>query len=167
MNAPKHTILVALTTLLAIGGVGYWYYTITTLSVRLAEAERELRTQGVRAPHMATDSDRLALEEAAVGQYFVNEDNVPGFINALEARVRAQGATISIASVSRSGTATEPALALALTVTGSFEQVMRTVGSIEYIPYATKLTSVNVVYDPAGTWRADVRLSVGLLPRNP
>lgn len=162
MSPTKQLILAALICLFALGGVGYWYYSITTMSTRLAGVEEELRTQRTQASGMPSDATRLASEEAFVAQYFVHEDNVPAFINVLEARVRAQGAQISIASVAKGGTGPETALALAVTVTGTFEQVMRTVGAIEYLPYATKLTSVNVVYDPANKWRADVKLSVGL-----
>jgi hypothetical protein len=167
MSPIKQMALAVLVALIAFGGVGYWYYTITLMSTRLVKAEEELRSSKIQMPGALTDASRLAADEATIEQYFVGEDNVPAFINVLESRVRARGATISIASVSKSGTGLETALALAVTVTGTFEQVMQTVGAIEHLPYATKLTSVNIVRDPAVKWRADVKLSVGLSSKKP
>ncbi len=162
MSPARQIMSALLVALIAFGGVAYEYYTITVMSARLAKIEEELRTQEMQAPGALTDASRLASDEETIGGYFVDENNVPTFINALEARVRARGATISITSVSKGGTGLETALALAVTVTGSFEQVMQTVGAIEHLPYATKLTSVNIVRDLAGKWNADVKLSVGL-----
>ncbi len=167
MNSTKQIALAVFVALVALGGVGYWYYTITVMSARLASAEEELRIKKTQASGMPTDAARLASDEAMMAQFFVSEDNIPAFINVLEARVRAQGATISIASVAKNGSGPETALALAVTVTGTFEQVMQTVGAIEHLPYATKLTAVNVVYDPASKWRADIKLSVGLSSKKP
>jgi hypothetical protein len=167
MSPTKQIAVAVLIVLIALGGVGYWYYTITVMSTRLAKVEEESRSQKTQTPNTATDASRLVADEATIEQYFVGEDNVPAFVNVLEARVRARGATISIASLSKSGAGLETTLALAVTVTGTFEQVMQTVGAIEHLPYATKLTSVNVVRDLASKWRADVKLSVGLASKKP
>lgn len=167
MSPSKQIAAAVLIALVALGGVGYWYYTITVMSTRLAKVEEESRSQKTQTPNMSTDASRLVADEATIEKYFVGEDNVPAFINVLESRVRAHGATISIASVAKNGTGLETTLALAVTVTGTFEQVMQTVGSIEHLPYATKLTSVNVVRDLASKWRADVKLSVGLSSKKP
>ena len=167
MSPAKQIVLAVFVAVVALGGVGYWYYSITKMSAQLAKVEEELRSSETQTRGAPTDDSRLAADEAAVGQYFVGEDDVPAFINVLESRVRARGATISIASVAKNGTGLETTLALAVVVTGTFEQVMQTVGAIEHLPYATKIASVNIVRDVVGKWRAEVKISVGLASKKP
>ena len=63
-----------------------------------------------------------------------------GFINGLEAQGQALGTTVSVLSVS-AGTGKQPTFMLSLTIEGTFDTVMRTVGVIEYAPYDISLYS--------------------------
>lgn len=68
---------------------------------------------------------------------------------------------MSVLSVSTSGTVAQPTLAFTLTVKGTFDAVMRTVGSIEYAPYDLSITALTIAQDDKNSWHADLKLSVG------
>ena len=91
------------------------------------------------------------------------------FINDLEARGRVQGVAVNVLSVSAGGETKQPTLTLVLTVQGTFDAVMRTVGAIEYAPYALSISGLSLGQDGKDikdSWRADLKLRVGSLSAN-
>jgi hypothetical protein len=66
-----------------------------------------------------------------------------------------------VLSVAASHTAAHPSLELTLTVTGTFDAVMRTVGAIEYAPYDLSITGLDLGQTDKNAWHADVTLLVG------
>lgn len=141
-----------------------WYRHITYLNAELAQIEGELAARGGDAPQSRTARERLAQDQALVEEYLVFGDKVPAFINDLEARGEALGATVTTASVGKSGTGLEEKLLLSQTIKGSFATVLQTVGAIEYAPYALTITSLALVKDIDGGWHADLKLVVASPP---
>jgi hypothetical protein len=153
-----HLSVAALLLVVALVGYGLWYAQIRAESVTLAALEAEVRVKG--GADASVPKTQFEEDEALVDRYFVSKELIPSFINDLEARGRAQGATITVTSVAQQGTG----FAVALTAKGSFDAVARTVGVIEYAPYHLTLSSMSVVREITDTWRADVKLTVSAPP---
>lgn len=165
MKKPITHLIIAL----AMGGgallaYGTWYSTITAESAVVATLGNQINVSTETASHVA--SVRMALteiasDETSIQGYFVPETNVVGFIDGLEARGQAQGATVKILSVSAGSVNARPTLTFALTVNGTFDAVMRTVGAIEYAPYDLSISSLALGQDAKNSWHADLNLLVG------
>jgi hypothetical protein len=168
MRSPLAHILLA--TLILIGALalyasGYAALSRESASVAGLEQQIESTAQAVsRVASIRAALTELSSDEIAVQSYFVSEASVVSFINDLEARGLAQGATVSVLSVAKSGTASRPALHLALSIKGTFDAVMRTVGIVEYAPYALSISSLAVSAGQSGTWNADLSIEVGSVP---
>ncbi len=142
----------------------FWY---TTLSAKSAEAAG-LQNQIVAKESAVQQSvatrailNTVAGQEAVMRGYFVSESNIVGFISDLEARGQALGGTVTVRSVSAGTEGGHPTLELALTVQGSFDSVMRTVGAIEYVPYDLTVSSLSLGVAGKQVWHADMTVVVG------
>lgn len=150
-------------------GIGYlmWYGTVSQKSAEVASLQAEITSASETVSRIASTKAalaRLATDEAKVQSYFVSEAGVVAFINALQALGTAQQSTLSVTSVSAGGTKARPALTFDLAIDGPFDAVMRTVGAVEYAPYAITVTGLAVRQDATSTWHADLGLSVGSVP---
>ena len=166
MRSPLiHLLLASLFCSLAFTSYGFWYATVAKKSAAVAALQNQINAKTETASRIATTRTALseiAEDEAIVRDYFVPETGVVAFINSLEGRGRALGTDISVLSVSNDtkGSA-RPVLAFALSIKGTFDAVMRTVGSIEYAPYDIEVTTLSVGQDAENSWHANVKLLVG------
>jgi len=163
----------AVVTFAASAGIlfGYWiwYGIVADKSSAVASLQDQITTKTETASRIA--SARVALSEIAgdediVRNYFISEDGVVAFINDLEAHGRAQGAEVSVLSVSTNTSSTSPSLLLSLSIKGPFSSVLRTVGTIEYAPYDLSIPELSVVQDVKNVWRADFKILVGSVKMN-
>ena len=155
--------------ILSVFGYGVWYATVAAQSTSVANLESQINTKTAAASRIASARAALAEiagDEAAVQSYFVPETGVVSFIDNLETNARAQGATLSVLSVSTSGTGAQSAFIFALTINGSFDAVMRTVGAIEYAPYALSISALSLGQDSKKGWNANLSLRVGSLAQS-
>jgi hypothetical protein len=146
----------------ALSGYGVWYAAVSDKSTHVTALQNKIdaRTASVaRMERARATFAEMAGDEAAVQGYFVPETGVVPFIDSLENRGSTLGAAVNVLSVSKDKTSAQ--LAFALSVKGSFDAVMRTIGAIEYAPYAITVTSLVVSQESEGGWRADLKLSVG------
>lgn len=185
MKSPlTHFILALSTSAIAFASYGAWYATIVHKSDAVANLERQIKMSEEIETRVASARALLAQtasDEALIRDHFVSETGVVAFIDELEARGRAQNAVVSILSVSTggassSGTPTSgqgrpasptssqggrSALILVASLKGTFDAVMRTLGSIEYAPYDLSIATLSLVQDDQNNWRADLKLTVG------
>lgn len=150
-----------------LAGYGFWYAATAAKSVEVAELQSQIDAKTEAVSRMATTRAALAEiagDESVVRGYFVPETGVVAFIDDLEARGRALGAAVSVLSVSTGGGGAEPTLQFALSVKGTFDAVMRTVGAIEYAPYAISISALSVGQDAKDLWHADLKLRVASVP---
>ncbi len=145
-------------------GYGVWYAVVSAKSAAVADLEHQITTAIETASRIS--SVRAALskitgDETVVQNYFVPEASVVAFINGLEARGRSQGSVVNVLSVSAGGEPSQPSLVLTLTSKGTFDAVMRTVGMIEYSPFALSVSDLSLGQDAKNSWHADLRLHVG------
>ncbi|MBU6321073.1 MAG: hypothetical protein KGI78_03895 [Patescibacteria group bacterium] len=136
----------------------------------VADLARKVEAASAESVRLASIDGRLAslgTEAGTIDNYFVPEADVADFINELETRGKEAGAAISIASVAAvpATGAAHPALSIAVTIRGSFDAVLRALGSIEYSPHALSVTSAAVAAAPDGkSWTASANLLVGATP---
>lgn len=171
MKSPATTFLIrAALALVALGGYWFWYQAVVVRSAEVITLEQQVALREESASRAAAVQAVLAdieNEEAVVRAYFVSEDKVAAFVDDLEARGREQGAVVEITSVAVAPVTEHAALAIALSVSGTFDQVARTLGSIEYAPYDLVVTATTLSRDVKGRWRAEVKLLVGSTPVTP
>jgi hypothetical protein len=167
-------IPLVIATLVLIGAAslyGFMYYTLTMgkanvgkLSSQIAQKSYQLERNAAARSALST----LSEGETAINQYSVGKDDVVPFLGALQATGKSVGTTVQVLSVSSQNIAEHSRIALSLSITGSFDAVMRTLGEIEYGPYdgvitSTSLTSEGVGTSSARNWTAATLLSVGTL----
>lgn len=150
-------------------GYGIGYAALSAKSAEVAALQGQIDTKTETVNRIAATRATLASianDEAIVQNYFVPETSIVSFINELEAHGKLQGATVSVLSVAKSGTDTQPELAFSLTTTGTFDAILRTVGSIEFMPYNILTSALSVTQEAKDSWRADLKLLVGSTPTN-
>ena len=145
--------------------LGYflWYSIISAKSNSVANLQNQIDTQTEAVSRAASARAAVAeiqSDENAVHDYFVPETGVVSFINNLETLGQSQGTDVSVLSVS-AGTGALPTLTFSLTVKGTFDAVMHTVGAIEYSPYDLSISEFSLTQDVGNGWQANLGLVVG------
>jgi len=148
-------------------GFWFWYTSIVEKSIEATILQGQINAKSGAISRITTARTVFAEienDEAAVQSYFVPETGVVAFIDTLEGRGRSLGATVNVLSVSTGGDSAHPTLELTLSIKGSFDAVMRTVGSIEYAPYAISISSLLVGKDVKESWMANLKMRVASVP---
>ncbi|MHB1163353.1 MAG: hypothetical protein ACYCZZ_02420 [Minisyncoccota bacterium] len=170
MRSPLAHLLLALAVLVAVlFGYGAWYTIVSNKSGEVSDLQSQITAAGENMSRIAATRAafaEIAGDEAKVQSYFVSGSGVVAFINSLEALGLAQKATVSVRSVSTGGSPSRPALLLSITVKGTFDAVMRTLGAIEYAPYDLSISTLSIGEDSQKNWQADVNLIVGSISGN-
>ncbi len=168
MRSPfTHFIIALAVGAAAFIGYGVWYATVSAKSTEVAQAQAQITTatesvSRIMAARAALSE--IAGDEAKIRGYFVSEAGVVAFINSLESLGLSQKAPVTILSVSAGSSYAHPTLLLSLSIKGTFDAVMRTVGAIEYAPYAVSVSTLSVGQDAKNSWHADLGLIVGSVP---
>ena len=141
-----------------------WYSAIASESTIVASLQNQIDTKAEKISRIAsarTALSEISGDEASVRNYFISETGVVAFINGLEAQGQKQGAVVSVLSVSTGTKNGQSTLLLSLTIKGTFDAVMRTIGVIEYGPYDISVSELSFVQDDKNSWHADLKLVVG------
>lgn len=165
MRSPLTHFLLALTTLIAVSGAyGAWYTTVSHKSNEVANLQSQIDAANENAGRIAlakTAISEIVMDEERMKNYFVSESSVVSFINELEALGTSGGAAVTVLSVSKGGTSLAPTLLLSLSIQGTFDAVMSTVGAIEYVPYDVSITTLSVEQNGKDIWHANVNIVAG------
>ncbi|MBI2409957.1 hypothetical protein HYV30_02855 [Candidatus Kaiserbacteria bacterium] len=153
----------------ALVAYSIWYGAVAAYSSDVARLSLEISNKTGTKRHL--NSARAALaeienDEALVRKYFVSEADAVAFIKDLEAHGRAQNATLEVLSVSsdKLNGGAKSALALSLSMSGTFDAVMRTLGAIEHAPYAVSTSNLVFSKEAGGSWHAQLSLVAGSRP---
>ena len=170
MKLPYARAFVAFSVSIAIF-VGYavWYAAVANKSAAVASLESRIAAKTETASRIASARSALsgiAGDEDVVQNYFVPETGVVSFINSLEAHGKALESSVSVLSVSTEEQETRPMLLLALSIEGTFDAVLRTVGTIEYAPYDLFVSEFSIGQNAKNKWRADLKIRVGSIKTN-
>lgn len=143
---------------------GFWYSVVSEKSAAVAGLHNQI---AIKSETMSRISSARAIlaeivgDEAAVQSYFVPETGIVSFIEELEAQGKALGTTVRVLSVSNDKEGIQPTFILVLNANGTFDSVMRTVGSIEYAPYDISISKFSLLQDDKNNWNANLDLLVG------
>lgn len=156
--------------LLATVGAAYafWYRAVDSASkeaVALAQSLRDKASDAARTQAAKAALGSLAEDEAVLRGYLVREDDVVPFLNGIERSGAALGSLVEVVSVTTDEREARRRIVLSLKITGTFDAVLRTLGSIEYGPYDSRVQSVTL--DTAvgeGTWTAAATFAIGMQP---
>lgn len=151
----------------ALGAYGVWYASVGKSSVEAASLSEQIRTKSqdsarVAAAKVALES--LSEDEAAMRAYLVREQDIVPFLGTLEETGAALGASVEVVSVSAEPVAGRSQLLLSLKIAGSFDAVLRTLGTIEYGPYDSAIKSVTFDTVPSEgerVWTAAATFTLG------
>ncbi|MDP2655392.1 MAG: hypothetical protein Q8P17_02455 [bacterium] len=148
----------------AIVAYGVWYAAVEDINVTVADLQSQIDAKTKTAEHVSIARavlSEIAGDEAIVQGYFIPETDVVAFIDDLETRGRLQKTAVSVLSVAKDTINAHQALAFSISISGTFDAVMRTVGAIEYAPYDLSLSSLSLVHDDTNVWHATSKLLVG------
>ncbi len=168
MRSPLiHFIAILVLGVVVTTAYGFWYAAVSRASQRVADLQTRIEEANKNVSRIA--SARAALAEIAddeekVRSYFVPESGVVGFITTLERFGPRENSTVKVLSVSTAGSTAQPLLLLTLSITGTFDAVMRTIGAVEYAPYDLSITKLSVNESDENVWQASLSLTVGSAP---
>ena len=159
-----HFMLALVAGVAMIALYSFLYLTVSHKSSAVAHIDSQITTAKENVSRMA--SARTALVEVSstesqIQSYFVPESGVVTFINTIESLGLAEKAPVKVLSVSTGGSPAAPTLLIAMTITGTFEAVMRAVGVIEYAPYTISVSTLSVGKDGPNSWHANLTITVG------
>lgn len=173
-TALTHFAVAVVVFVLTLAVYGFLYAAVANKSAAVAGLDERIQAKVETSHRIASARAALADisdNETTMRGYFVSESDVVAFINDLEARGRLQNASVTVLSVSTASENAHSALTIALTIKGTFEAVMRTLGSVEYAPYYLRIGTLSLGLDtPAGgksasngknSWHADLSIIVG------
>lgn len=158
--------------LFALSSAGYVfaYQSMSNESAEAIDLQGQIRTKSAettRAAEARGQLEKIAEDESVVNVHQVAPSDIVSFLTALQNAGAGVGSTVTVNSVAADpASKAAPRLTLMLSIAGSFEAVSRTLGSIEYGPYDTQLTSLTVASAPVASstaWSANATLSVGML----
>lgn len=164
MKSPLTQFIVTLIIcVIVLAGYCFWYSIISAKSNSVANLQDQINTETETASRVASAHAAVAEIESdkkTVQNYFVPETGVVSFINNLETEGNSHGTIVSVLSVS-TGTGALPTLSFSITIKGTFDSVMRTVGAIEYSPYDLSISEFSINQNEKSGWQANLGLSVG------
>lgn len=161
-----HLVVALLSLALVLGGVWYWYKIIVGESVAVAALQAEIATNTETAER--TKQVEAVLEALSVGgnmvqDRFVSDANIVTFLEKLERTGAEIGVTVRVLSVGTTAAKGATGLPVSLSLEGTFDGVMRTIGAIEYSPYAVSISTASLsqlASEPPAHWGASVSLVV-------
>lgn len=140
---------------------GWWYVQVTTeiaQSEALAAEAQMLGEEFSRSALARTELAALAVDEAFVAGRFLPVPEIVEFLEELETTGRSFGAQVSVVSVADA--TTKGRLSVALSIAGSFDAVMRTIGAVEYGRYASVVRNLTLDTAGEGEWSASMTMEV-------
>ena len=161
--------IVALLVLFGVlGAYAFWYHSVGKASAQAAQLASEIRTKTEDSARVESAREALASlaeDEASIQGYLIRQQDIVTFLEGLESSGTTLGATVEVVSVSAETKKTPAHIALSLKISGSFDAVLRTLGSIEYGPYDSSVTGLTldtvIGEDGTATWNAATTLTIG------
>ena len=146
-------------------GAGVWLESQKSRAVQLGQDVAQKQSETVRIARAREALPVLEEAEGVVASRLVRANDIVSFLEQLEKQGKAQGASVKVLSVNPVQTGALSRITISLTITGSFDSVLRALGAIEYGPYDLSLTNVALTKSGAdevpGGWIASVTVSVG------
>ena len=162
-----HTLSALVVALALIGGYLWVFAGIQKMEEQALALSSEIAvktSEQERASDTRAALEALVQDESNVRAHFVPTESIVPFLESLETLGSELGADVTVVSVSDpddTGTIT-----LSLSISGSFEAVMRVAGRIEYGPVASATKTLTLDAGDDGVWNAAATLAI-LTTRQP
>ncbi|HYE22886.1 MAG TPA: hypothetical protein VEA92_00325 [Candidatus Paceibacterota bacterium] len=159
--------IAALFLIASVAAYVFSYLHVEGIGSRIVSAETEAQQKNAELMNIHEAQSALSVlteSEARIKGYFVPATAAVSFLESVGTAGDAFGADVSVVSVNEDTAETgRTMLSLALQVRGSFEAVMRTVGTLEFAPYDITLTNISLdATDAEGAaWTAAANFTVG------
>jgi len=164
-----HLILAVLLVLSVLGAYLFWFTAVGKASAEAAVLAENIRAKSQELEKVAAAKvalEALAEDEASIRAYLVREAEIVPFLGRLEEAGTSLGASVDVVSVSTETLAERSRIMLSVKIEGSFDAVLRTLGSIEYGAYDSSVE--RITFDtvpagetPSGEWTATAIFSLG------
>ncbi len=169
MKASSHLTLSFVFLVLVAAGYWYAYFSVSRESIKAAEISVSIASLTQTAERTEAVNQALVElggSEEVVENHFVSDDNIVGFLEEMQKLATSLEAGMDVLSVAAGKDAARPTLTVSLRIQGSFSAVMRTLGALEYAPYALTVSSLNMSEnaDEKMPWSAGVTLTIGSKP---
>lgn len=143
-----HIVIAGVILLASISAYGLWYMEIEKTRTAITATSAEVVAQTTEAKRIKEAKGALAAlsqNEARIREYFVSSAEIGTFLETIGRTGSALGSKVTIVSVTEEAAAVpRPRITLSVTINGSFDAVMRTVGALEYGPYDVELRNLSV-----------------------
>lgn len=148
---------------------GAVYYLLSEEKAKGADLQAQIQTKHLEIARAAKAQSALASlndDESVIGGYSLSKEDIVPFLENLQSTGKPLGAGVQVLSVSDDRSYAHPRIIISLLITGSFDAVMRTIGTLENAPYDSTLNSLTL--DSGGDtkgpkqWSAATVLSVGV-----
>ncbi|MDB5195177.1 MAG: hypothetical protein JWO84_361 [Parcubacteria group bacterium] len=168
---PFIPLIVSLVILVIASGLyGFGYYTLQSDIVKATTLAAQIKLKSAQLDQLSRAHAALATltnDEATLNQYSIGKEDVVPFLESLQATGKPLGARVDVLSVADEKIGTHARISLSLSLTGSFDAVIRTLGAIEYGPYDGVITNLTLDTTPASVgsasvWTATTIYSVGV-----
>lgn len=143
--------------LVVLAGYVFWYQYVQKLQQEVAilsgsilEKEKEHK----RSLTARAGEEDLVAQEELIASHVVQTEDIVSFLEKLEASGTEFGAEVSVASVTGGASVPDGRISLSLSISGSFDGVMRTLGTIEHGSYANMVSDLTLDTADASTWTA-------------
>lgn len=151
-------VLVALALTL---GYTFWFSEVVRMQDQVSALASQIVTKTreyVHASENRTALQEVVEHETEVNAHFAPTSAIVTFLESIEQLGRAYGTTVTVVSVT--GSATDGKLTLALSVSGTFDAVMRTLGFIEHGQFASATKSLTLETTENNDWTAALTVVV-------
>ena len=147
-----------------------WYNMVSAENAQVSDLAGQVKAKtddSARAAQAKKELVALSTDQSSIQQYFVSTSNVVPFLGQLQATGSFLSSKVQIASVSATPGTPYGQLSLSLSIVGSFNSVMRTLGSIEYGPYDTAINTLsfdappNAIGSSSPQWVANGVFTIG------
>ena len=164
-----HLSIAALLLVASVTGYTLWYLQVQKMGSRVVEADVRISAKSEEAAHIREARDALAAlsaSEERVYSYFVPSGQIVPFLESIGTTGEELGTDVEVVSVREEGADSgRGTVILALRIDGSFDAVMRTIGTFEYAPYDIVLTNLSIDAVDQGeegsVWAASATYEVG------
>lgn len=162
-----HVMLAGILFLGVVGAYGAWYAYVDRVSAEAA-AIREDIVRIKQGSAAAADTQRmlesLSGTEETIRSYFVSTQDVVPFLESLGREGERLGSRVEVVSVSELPKSSRGGITVGLKISGSFDSVLRTLGSLEYSPRDIEVEKVTLDAVSAAegvVWTAQATAIVG------
>ena len=146
-----HVGVATLVLILAGLGLVLWQHVVSEERAKIERLREEAALLEEHTKRVEGREELLLLEdeERYVEERLLAVSDIVSFLSAFERKGNQHGAEVEVVSVSEKQ---EGRVVIAFSVSGSFDAVMRTLGSIEYEQYASAIENVTLETAPGEAW---------------